>query len=479
MKNKQFFILVLSVIACCWTACKDDLASTGSSVLAPSDSIKVIADTFELVSRIDTSAAITSRPDSMLLGEIETDYGTMRAEILTQLTCPEGFQYPDNAVIDSVALYFYYATWVGDDKSPLSINVYEMDGKQLNYFKSYTSDINIADYCSRTKSILRNRRIVVASEKQDSIANSSGVYVPMVRMVTDSTSDFFKRFSAIRKFTTQEEFNAQFKGLLIETDFGSSTVLYIRDIALATYYHFSYDKQGRDTTVNDMKAFYANSEVRTVNHIEYVNKSGLLQNLQKDSALYNYMIAPAGIYTRVSLPVKKMQNAIIENLIERIDENGDTLIKRPYVNMAQLQVDVENVFQGATADKTRNDWLQPSSYMLLVKESAADTILSGKMTPTDTCAIVSALTTGTDSLGNTTYYYTYDLATMLTQELREDNVPEQLELRLVPVSVVTTTTSSSTTVISSVKDAQTVSATKIRSAQNANGLKLKLVYSGF
>lgn len=448
-------------------------------MLAPSDSIVVLSDTFELASRIDTSAAAISLPDSMLLGEIETDYGTMRAEILTQLTCPEGFQYPDNAVIDSIALYFHYTTWVGDDKSPLSVNVYEMDGKQLHYAKKYYTDIPIAEYCSRSKSILRNRRIVVASEKMDSVANSSGVYEPMVKMMADSTSDFFKRFAAIRQFTSQDDFNAQFKGLLIETDFGSSTMLYIRDIALGVYYHFSYDKQGRDTTVNDIKAFYANSEVRTVNHIEYVNKDKLLSKLEQDSAQYNYAIAPAGLFTRVSLPVKKMQHTIFEHLIESIDANGDTLIKRPYVNMAQLRVDIENVFQGTTAEKTRNDWLQPSQYMLLVKESSADTILSGKMTPTDTCAIVSTLTTGTDSVGNTIYYYTYDLSTMLTNEIRQTNAPEQMELRLVPVSVVTTTTSSSTAVISSVKEAQTVSATKIRSAQLANGLKLRLVYSGF
>jgi len=459
------------------TACKDDELGTGSGILAPSDSIVVISDTFKLISRIDTSAAIVSKPDSMLLGEIETDYGTVRAQILTQLTCPEGFQYPDNAVIDSISLYFHYSTWVGDGKAPLSINVYEMDSKPLYYEKTYYSDIDISDYCSRTNSILKNRRIIAASEKLDSVSNSAGNYEPMVKMMMDSTSDFFRRFSAIRQFTTQEEFSKQFKGLLIETDFGSSTMLYIKDIALGVYYHFSYNKQGRDTTVNDIKAFYANSEVRSVNRIEYVNKPALLQTLEGDSALFNYAIAPAGIYTRVSLPVKQMQDSIIANLIESIDEYGDTLIKRPYVNLAQLQVDVENVFQGATAEKTRNDWLQPSQYMLLVKESSVDTILSGKMTPNDTCAIVCALTSGTDSLGNTIYYYTYDLSTMLTYELRQQSVPEQLELRLVPVSIQTVSTSSSTTVISSVKEAQTISATKIRSAQN--DLDLEIVYSGF
>ncbi|MBR6018242.1 MAG: DUF4270 family protein [Paludibacteraceae bacterium] len=475
MKHKHLFILF--ALALLMVGCKDDVTHTGSGILDSADSIIVIADTFEITSSIDSSSAIVSLPDSALLGEIETDYGTLRAEILTQLTCPEGYSYPSNAVIDSISLFFYYTTWTGDGHAPLSINVYEMDGLSLSYAKQYTTDIDVSQYCSRTKSILRNRRIIVASEKRDSVQASDGTYVPMVRMMTDSSSAFFHRFAAIRSFTTQEDFNRQFKGLMIETDFGSSTMLNIKDVAMGVYYHFSYDKAGRDTTVNDMKVFYANSEVRSVNHLQYMDKSQLLNKLVKDSAQYNYIIGPAGIFTRVSLPVKKMQRSMIHNLAESVLASGDTLVKRPYVNLAELRVDVLNVFSGSSSELTRNDWLQPAPYMLLVKETAAERVLGGKEMPSDTCAIVASLTQGTDSAGNAIYYYSYDLASLLTRELRQDSVPEQLQLRMLPVDVTTTTTSSSTTVISSVREAQALSATKIRSAQS--GLTLKLVYCGF
>lgn len=464
------------MLAALMASCDTDLAGIGSSILTPGDSIVVKADTFSLNSRIDSSNAIVSLPDSALLGELESDYGTIRAEILTQLTCPEGYEYPSHAVIDSISLFFYYTSWVGDGYAPLSVNVYEMDGKQLNYSRQYKTDINLSDYCSRTKSILRNRRIIVASEKRDSMLSSSNVYVPMVRMMTDSTSDFFRRFSAIRKFTTQDEFNKQFKGLLLETDFGSATMLNVKDIAMGVYYHFSYDKAGRDTTVNDIKVFYANSEVRTVNRISYIDKDALLQNLANDSTRYNYIIGPAGVHTRISLPVRQMEQRMHQNLIEIIFSTGDTLIKRPYVNLAELRVDVENVFSGSASTLTRNDWLQPAPYMLLVRDASAERVLKGSEIPTDTCAIVGTLTQGTDSLGNPTYYYSYDLATLLTYELRKDSTPAWLDMRLVPVNVQTATTSS-TTIISSVKEAQTLSATKIRSA--ASGLTLKMVYSGF
>ena len=479
MSKRFAFIGVLAVIACCWTACKDDAAGTGSHILDNSDSIIVIADTFELRSRIDTSSAIVSQPDSTLLGEIETGYGTIRARILTQLACPEGYAYPSNAIIDSISLFFYYSTWTGDGLAPLTINVYEMDGESLSYTQTYKTDIPVDEYCSRTKSILRSRRIVVASEKRDSIQDTNGDYVPMVRLMTDSTSDFFRRFSSIRSFTTQDAFNKQFKGLLIESDFGSSTILNVNDIALGVYYHFTYDKAGKDTTVNDMKAFYANSEVRTVNSIQYMNKDKLLQSLRQDSANFNYIVGPAGIFTRIALPVKQLENSMRENLIESIFENGDTLLKRPYVNLAELRVDVTNVFTGSSAERTSDDWLQPAPYMLLVRDASAERVLMGSEVPTDTCAIVGTLTSGVDTDGNTTYYYSYDLATLLTQEIRKEEVPEQLIMRLVPVAIQTATTTSSTTIISSVKEAQTLSATKIRSAQSASGLSLKLVYSGF
>ena len=452
--NKRFaFIGVLAVLVCCWTACKNDAAGTGSGILDDRDSIVVFADTFELASRIDTSSAIVSRPDSTLLGEIETSYGTMRAQVLTQLTCPEGYAYPSNAVVDSISLFFNYVSWTGDGNAPLSINVYELDGQSLSYAKQYKTDIDIASYCSRSKSILRQHRIVVASEKRDSVQDSDGTYVPMVRMMSDSTSDFFQRFAAIRSFTNQEDFNKQFKGLLIETDFGSSTVLHVRDIALGVYYHFSYNKAGQDTTVNDLKLFYATQ--------------------------YNYIVGPAGIFTRISLPIKKMEQSMHAHLVESILENGDTILKRPYVNLAELRVDVTNVFTGSKSEITRDDWLQPAPYLLLVRDASAERVLAGNEVPTDTCAIVGTLTSGVDADGNTIYYYSYDLATLLTQELRQEQVPEQLSMRLVPVAVQTATTTSSTTVISSVKESQTISATKIRSAQSANGLSLKLVYSGF
>ncbi len=464
--NKRFACIgwILAAVLCLWTACKNDVTTTGESVLDADDAIVVLVDTFAFQSAIDSCEAIISQADSFLLGEIETDYGLLRASILTQLACPEGYKYPEGFTVDSVdsiCLFMSYSSWVGDANSPLAIDVYKMDKNTFRYSSTYATDLNIDDYCSRNKSILTNHRIVVASEKLDSIASSTGVYTPMVRMRVND--DFMRDFASIQSFESQEAFNDLFKGLLIETSFGSATMLNISDIALGVFYHFSYKKGDRDTTVNDMKAFYANSEVRTVNHLTYGDKKAWIEKLQNDSDTYNYIIAPAGAYTRMRIPMAQIADTIFHKVGE----------KRPYVNKAEVLVAVEN----KETEKGRNAWLQPSNYMLMIKESSMERFFKNKELPTDTCALLASLTEGVDSIGNQIFYYSYDLSDFLTNQLRQTSNDSTLNMMLVPVTVGTTLTSSSTTTVSSVLQQQTMSATKIRSAKN--GMKLEIVYSGF
>ena len=444
-------------------------------MLGPDDAIVVLVDTFPLTSGIDSCEAIISQADSFLLGEIETNYGLLRASILTQLACPEGFRYPADFhvdSIDSICLFMYYSSWVGDDQSPISINAYMMDKKTFQYSSTYPTDLNIDDYCSREKSILANHRIVVASEKMDSILDSNGNYIPMLRMRVND--DFEQYFASIRSFESQDKFNQAFKGLLLETSFGSSTILNITDIALGVYYRFGYKKAGRDTVVHDMKAFYANSEVRTVNHLRYSDKKSWIEKLQKDSDTYNYIIAPAGVYTRMVFPMGRISDSIMSHMIDSLD--GDTVM-RPYVNKAEVKVDVENVFEGSSSEKTREDWLQPAPYMLLIKKASMKRFFEKRELPNDTCALLSSLIQGTDSVGDAIYYYTYDMSDFLTNQLRQQTTDKELEMVLVPVSVEASISATATSRYSSVRQQQTLSATQIKSAKN--GTQFEIVYCGF
>ena len=461
---RRFAFIGFSLLAVMllWTACKDDVTTTGESILDENDAIIVLADTFSISSAVDSCDAIISQADSFLLGEIETDYGVLRASVLTQLACPEGYTYPEGFTVDSICLFMYYSSWVGDDKSPLAINAYLMDKNTFRYNSTYPTDLNIDDYCTRSKSILTNHRIVVASEKRDSIRNTNGQYIPMVRMRVND--DFMQDFASITNFESQDKFNEQFKGLLLETSFGSATMLNISDVALGVFYHFQYNKAGKDTTVSDMKAFYANSEVRTVNQLVYRDKKEWVEALQQDSDTYNYIIAPAGVYTRLRIPMEQITDKIFTR----------TELKRPYVNKAEIRVSVMNMDPD---NNDRNDWLLPSSHMLLIKEKSMTRFFKNRELPSDTCALLGQLTQGVDSVGDAIYYYSYDMSDFLTNQLRKEENDSILNMLLVPVTINTTTTNTSANAVTSVRQQQTISATKIRSAKN--GMKLEIVYSGF
>ena len=399
---------------------------------------------------------------------MESAYGNLRAEVLTQFACPIGFTYPEGATVDSICLCMCYRSWVGNGNSPMGIDAFEISQGEFDYATPYSTNISPKSYVSDgAKSVLAHDKIIVASKKTDSIySNALSDYLPMIR--AKMSDEFTERFFAMKTFTSQEDFNELFKGLYITPSFGSATVLNVMDINIAVYYSFSYEKFGRDTTVHDVKAFYANSEVRQVNCINYTNHNAAFQSLEADSGLYNYIVSPANIYTRLQFPMKKIQDTITANLEE----------KRPYVNLAKVKVQVCNY---TSSPKVPEDWSQPAKEMLLIKESALYRFFSKRELPSDTCALLSELTKGTNATtGETEYYYTYDLSALLTHQLRHTDNPDTLSMLMVPVDIVTTTTSSNTSVITSIKQQQTISATKTFSAQNpTNPMAMEVVYSGF
>ena len=107
-KINPFTSLLLLLLAIIVVGCQENNSvSAGASTLSDND-IRVMSDTFALTSYLDTSnVAICLTPDSFLLGECDTHFGTIEANILTQLACPEGFVYPGDgtAVVDSICLY--------------------------------------------------------------------------------------------------------------------------------------------------------------------------------------------------------------------------------------------------------------------------------------------------------------------------------------------------------------------------------------
>jgi hypothetical protein len=433
--------------------------------------IRVMSDTFSVASQLDSCVAISLTPDSFLLGECDTHFGTIKADILTQLACPEGFVYPggETAVVDSVCLYLYYKNWYGDGKTPLGITVYEMDKQSLQENASYPNNLQISDYCSLAESahIVTDSKIVVPATPSDSSYSSQNdTYVPTIRIKL--TDEFAQRFFAIKDFSSQKAFNQLFKGLYICSDFNASNVLYINDITMTVFYHFTMNRaQLNDTIIHDTRSFYANEEVRQVNRFTYPNRQSILQQYSqvKDT---NYIVSPANIYTELTVQMDEIYNRIDAQL-------GDTAAYRVYINRADLTVDV--LYSDSVTGRPRDNWDTPASYMMLIQKENMAEFFSTNKTPSDSVAIITSLSATTDSLSNVIYQYSYDLSDMLTKQIRSEQKVDQLTFVLVPVAI---TTNSSTGAILSVKPLQTISATCIRSANNPDiPMDIEVVYAGF
>ena len=467
-KNKSL-ITILLLLAIVVVGCKENNSISAGASTLPDNDIRVMADTFDVTSQLDSCVAISLTPDSFLLGESDTHYGTIKADILTQLACPEGFKYPnETAEVDSVCLYLYYNSWYGDGNSPLGITVYEMDMQSLQENASYPNNLQISDYCSFADSahiVSDSKMIIPATPSDSSYYSESDSYVPTIRIKL--TDEFAKRFFKIKDFDSQKEFNKLFKGLYICSDFGASNVLYINDITMTVFYHFTMERpQMNDTVIHDTRSFYANEEVRQVNRFTYPNRKSILEkySLVKDT---NYIVSPANIYTELTVQMDSIYN--------RFDAQLDTAVYRVYINKADLTVDV--LYSDSVTGRPRDNWDAPASHMMLIQKEKMSEFFSTNKTPSDSVAIITSISATTDSVGDVTYQYSFDMSDMLTKQIRSEQKADQLTFVLVPVAISTNT---STGAILSVKPLQTISATRIRSANNPiTPMDIEVVYAGF
>ena len=468
-KKNTWIITAVCLAILSLEGCKDDVVSAGSSALQGDDAegVVVCVDTLsDIVSSIQVASPVYSSPDSCLLGECRSaDYGTLKADLLTQFACPEGWVYPDSSELDSVCLYVYYRSYYGDGNAPLGINAYELDGNEtLCYDSAYRSDVDISRFTTMTRSVLTQTEVVSLSHPADSIYSSAlNAYMPYVRMkLNKKQAD--KLFN-IRDFSSQEAFNQAFPGLYVTSVYGSSAALYIYSLCLTIHYHFTYQSGGEYKTMGDSKVLYANSEVKQLCHYEYTNRDDVLSSLKQDTAC-GYVLSPANIYTRLTIPTTY--------LMARIDSGVQD--RTPYINLARLRIDVLN---GGSKGGKEDNWARPANYMLLTLENAYDLIFKDAKLPTDTTALLGTLTSTFNSVsGVYDYYYAFDLSSLFTDMLRREN-SDTLNMILVPVETEYTTTNSAT-YLSSLKLKQSVSATKIRSSRDTESpMKVEVVYSGF
>ncbi len=456
MKFNQYIpTLILSAFL---LSCSGDLTDIGTSIQPSTDKITVYAETFYPVSENYFIDSFTSRPDSFLLGTYyDQKFGTTHADILAQVQPPLNFSFPKGSKADSAHVLIYYSSWFGDKYSPMEVSVYEMNKATFDYTKPYSSDIKVEDYTDL--SLLLRKRIFTARDAVVLRKDSSKVIFKL-------NDDFVKRFSTIfsKKFTTNRDFLNFFKGLYITTDFGSASMLYINQIDLKYFFHYKYANAGDadSTTVNTYVTFPANTEVRQVNRIFHPDKDVIKSQMQNRQEV-TFVSSPVNVYTRVKIP--------INNVKTKMNTGGQKL----YINRAQARFYVDDLAVDTIDHKLVKN-------LMLIKETAFNRFFSRRELPSDSCAIIGSFEGEKNTkTSKYDYYYSFDLATLISTEFRNVStknvaLPDTLNLLLVPVSV----TKNSSGTIAEVKQQNLMNAVTLSSHKHLiRPIRLNTVFSGF
>ncbi len=455
---KKYFIYVIIALTAILTSCKND-DSVGITIQPQEDEIIVASDTFIIESENYYVPAISAQADSMILGEFySAKYGTTKAELLLQIAPPIDYKFPEekyNPTPDSLILMMYYNSWMGSSYTPLEFSIYEINKQAIDYNTQYLSNLNIADFTDST--ILMGKRLMTSIDlsRADSLNEDTAV-TPYVKYKFDQIQleRFFNMPQEVYK--NEDAFLDEFKGLYITTRYGSSTMICFNEITMHLYYHYTYQKNGKDTIVNTTIIYPSNKEVRQLNKFTHPN---IKQIAVCDDSI-NYIKSAAGIYPKIRIPIGEMSKKIYSS------------IGNKQLNINAAEIIIENI----EYDKSDVYMSKPYYLLALTTEQFDDFIKYNTIpTATDTTAVIANYSHLTDS-------YKLDLAYFITKYLRNETVDDNdvIEMILLPVIVETASASIGTTSVTAIRPLTQLAATTIRSGKNEHSpMRIKILYNGF
>lgn len=455
---KKYFIYVIIALTAILASCKND-DSVGITIQPQEDEIIVASDTFIIESENYYVPAISAQADSMILGEFySAKYGTTKAELLLQIAPPIDYKFPEEKykpTPDSLILMMYYNSWMGSSYAPLEFSIYEINKQTIDYNTQYLSNLNIADFTDST--ILMGKRLMTSIDlsRADSLNEDTAV-TPYVKYKFDQVQ--LERFFNMPQevYQSEDAFLDEFKGLYITTRYGSSTMICFNEITMHLYYHYTYQKNGKDTIVNTTIIYPSNKEVRQLNKFTHPN----IEQIAICDDSINYIKSTAGIYPKIRIPIGEMSKKIYST------------IGNKQLNINAAEIIIENI----EYDKSDVYMSKPYYLLALTTEQFDDFIKYNTIpTATDTTAVIANYSHLTDS-------YKLDLAYFITKYLRNKTVEDNdaIEMILMPVIVETASASIGTTSVTAIKPLTQLAATTIRSGKNEKSpMRIKILYNGF
>ncbi|MDR2915779.1 MAG: DUF4270 domain-containing protein [Tannerella sp.] len=426
----------LAVVLCLFTglmsSCDDDLTGVGTTILPPEDLITVYTDTFQMKASTIRLDSVYAKTTDCLIGEMyDPIYGTIKADVLCQFYCEEGFEFaktPYEGKVDSAELIIFYPynstgglVAYGDTMTPLQVTVYPVNQQLKRNF--YTND-NPEDYCDMQNPLGSVSYTAYDMTISDSL-RKSGDYIPFIRvkLPADLGQKFYdETINNPAAFQNQNAFNEFFPGIYITNTYGSGCLIKTagENIAMRMFYNYAeLDSAGQDSLVLAAQWFYGSKDVVQINR--FINSN--IDQLLVDNPTHTYIKSPAGVCTKLVLPTTEISQALDIN---------DRFINGFTLDLKYLPADEWNYAYS------------PPGYLLLLPEDSVTSFFEkGSVENSATSFISYMATDGTKSYtssngtyrGYSSYTRTYsfgNISTLLRTHI-EKSPDKDLSLLVLPV----------------------------------------------
>lgn len=350
------------------------------------------------------------------LGHIPNpEYGGIRTEYLTQLYVPKGFKFRETPLdhkVDSTFITLYYGEYTGDKQQPMQVEAYKL-AKPLP-----SSRYSVGDVAGYVSGVKLGEQSYIPERGTDTISGSKVVQIPMDELHPGFGQQIYDMSRAGDPiFSSQENFTKFFPGIYLTSSAGEGNVLRISKTALSFYYQYKdtvYKKDG--TTIDTIKI---STHIQELSHTSEVPQVSRYGNESLDELMaravrgdFAYIKAPAGVFTEVTIPTKKIAELLKE-------ESG--YVKQ--LNATPLTIVGEANEQGTYA-------LTTPDYLLLLPKDSLQSFFEKENTE-----INAPYTTyvGASNLSGATTYTFGNISALISEHIKA-HPNEDLRVVIVPIT---------------------------------------------